>query len=95
LPPAVVRTLRPAVQALETAAQRGGRGWWGPSQFVYAQRSNTLPELAAADSMPARMRCPACRGSLAWTSDTADCRGCGNAYQHTDGYWDFTVPSAS
>jgi hypothetical protein len=61
---------------------------------VYAQRSNILPELADAESMPARMRCPACRGSLAWTPDTATCGGCRNAYQHTDGYWDFTVQAA-
>ena len=95
LPPAVVRTLRPAVQAVETAARHGGRGWWGPSQFVYAQRNTTLPALPDTGSMPARMRCPACRGELAWTPDTATCRGCGTGYQHTDGYWDFTLPSAA
>jgi hypothetical protein len=80
---------------VETAARHGGRGWWGPSQFVYAQRRSTLHALAADESMPARMRCPACRGSLDWTPDTATCGGCSNEYHQIDGYWDFTVPSAS
>lgn len=30
---------RPLVRVLEVAAQNGGRGWWGPSQFVLARRA--------------------------------------------------------
>jgi SAM-dependent methyltransferase len=93
LPPAVVRTLRPAVRAVETAVRHGGRGWWGPSQFVYARRHVTLPALPTPSSLPARMRCPACRASLDWTADAATCRGCAVVYRRRDGYWDFTVPA--
>ena len=38
LPAPMLRALRPVVYGLELAAQRAGRGWWGPSQFVVARR---------------------------------------------------------
>jgi hypothetical protein len=93
LPPAVVRTLRPAVQAVETAARHGGRGWWGPSQFVYAQPQH--PAGAGGGRVDAGSDALPVLPGLAWTPDTATCGGCGNAYHHADGYWDFTMPSAS
>jgi hypothetical protein len=40
LPRPLVRALRPLAQATEAAAQRGGCGWWGPSQFVLARRTS-------------------------------------------------------
>jgi SAM-dependent methyltransferase len=91
LPPAVVRSLRPAVQGMETAVRHGGRGWWGPSQFVYAQRPAGRPALPAPASLPARMRCPACRASLDWTPDTAICCRCAAEYPYREGFWDFAV----
>ncbi|MGC2191921.1 MAG: class I SAM-dependent methyltransferase, partial [Candidatus Dormiibacterota bacterium] len=36
LPTGLVRGRRPAVYSMELAAQRLGRGWWGPSQFLFA-----------------------------------------------------------
>jgi hypothetical protein len=39
-PKPVVATLRPFVQGLEIIAQRTGRGWWGPSQFLVATRQH-------------------------------------------------------
>jgi SAM-dependent methyltransferase len=93
LPPALVRTLRPAVQAVETAVRHGGRGWWGPSQFVYARRASPLPALPTPASLAARMRCPACRASLDWTPDTATCCGCAASYPYREGFWDFTSRS--
>jgi SAM-dependent methyltransferase len=95
LPPALVRSLRPAVRAVETAARHGGRGWWGPSQFVYARRPLAVPALPAPASLSARMRCPACRASLDWTLDRATCCACAAAYPFRDGYWDFTVNTPS
>lgn len=97
LPAPLVRTLRPAVQAVETAAQRGGRGWWGPSQFVYAHRTAPgSPDLARPNTLAARMVCPSCRSALRWTPADATCFSCTVVYQKVDGYWDFTnQPSGS
>ncbi|MFG1608044.1 class I SAM-dependent methyltransferase [Actinoplanes sp. NPDC049265] len=94
LPPAMVRTLRPAVQAVETAVRHGGRGWFGPSQFVYANRNTNELALRATDSLAARMCCPACGGWLDWTPDAATCESCWSAYPCSDGFWDFTVRAA-
>ena len=90
LPAPIVRTLTPAARAVETAARYCGRGWWGPSQFVYAERTTPLP----APDMPgfaARLICPACRGGLSWTHTTATCRRCFAEYERRGGYWDFTL----
>jgi hypothetical protein len=92
LPAPLVRTLTPAARVVEHAARRCGRGWWGPSQFVYAERTRPLPAPGSPD-FAARVVCPACRGALAWAQTTATCRRCSSAYEQRDGYWDFTVAS--
>lgn len=98
LPDSVVRVLSPVARAGEVALQRAGRGWWGPSQFLMAQRDPArLPYVRdAPPGMPAlasRMCCPACRGRLAWSPGVATCLSCGGAYRWDGAVWHFTVPS--
>jgi ubiquinone/menaquinone biosynthesis C-methylase UbiE len=104
LPQTVVSVLRPAVYTLDLAAQRLGRGWWGPSQFLLASRAQTRSaSLAALDpSLPAqlaglarRTRCPGCRGDLTWVAAEASCTMCGRRYPLRDGFWDFTLEQAT
>jgi|GEM_PF-1244616 len=102
LPKPAVRALAPAVDAAELAAQRGGRGWWGPSQFVLATRrrpsavviqpppGNVQPHTAA---LATRLVCPDCHVGLEWTDFTADCPDCRSRYHHHDGFWDFAEPT--
>ena len=77
IPPSAVRLLTPPMRGLERAAQRTGRGWWGPNQFVIATRR--VPQPAALVEAPhgidgylaqlaRRMRCPSCAGSLRWAT---------------------------
>jgi SAM-dependent methyltransferase len=96
LPGLVTRALQPAVRLIEAAAQRLGRGWWGPNQFVLAQRRTPLfpqvnPIPDGAPAIAGRMACPACRGDLSWTPDLATCRDCDGRYPRVGDYWDFTV----
>ena len=97
-PRPVVTTLRPLVQTLEIVAQTTGRGWWGPSQFLLAnRRSAGRPRLGSPPAgLPAsvvelarRMRCPACRGPLGWAPDHAECAECLRTYPRREGFWDF------
>lgn len=100
LPKAVVRTLRPAVYSLEVAAQRLGRQWWGPSQFVVAWRRRAVtprlgqpvtgvsPHLA---ELAQRLQCPRCRQSLTWTEAAATCTACARTYPKRNGFWDFVT----
>ena len=96
LPGRAVRVLDPAVRVVELAAQRLGRGWWGPSQFVLAQRVRG-PRSVAADVPPGipllagRMCCPACRGRLAWAPAVATCLTCATSYRWDGPVWDFTI----
>jgi hypothetical protein len=48
LPPLLAQALSPAAQLAEAAAQPGGRGWYGPSQFLLAQRPTPIPAPLAA-----------------------------------------------
>jgi SAM-dependent methyltransferase len=97
LPTPLVRALQPGARLVDAAAQRCGRGWWGPNQFVLARRARprTAQVTAAVPCAPAlsgRMACPACRGVLHWAAGAATCGACHRWYPRADGYWDFTVP---
>jgi SAM-dependent methyltransferase len=98
LPPGLVRALTPAALLVEAAAQRAGRGWWGPSQFVLARRDPQLPARrrpvpvsADAGALATRMACPACRERLRWTSHEATCLICDRHYPRTGAVWNFTI----
>jgi ubiquinone/menaquinone biosynthesis C-methylase UbiE len=97
-PKPVVAAMRPFVQGLEIVAQRTGRGWWGPSQFLVATRKH-LPGLRLMPTpgrvpptvaeLARRMVCPACRGGLGWAPDRAQCARCRRTYRRQRAYWDF------
>jgi SAM-dependent methyltransferase len=89
LPASMVRALTPAALAVEAVAQRAGQGWWGPSQFVLAQRRR-VPASVGGEELAGRMACPACRAALRWTSSEATCTGCDRSYRRTGAVWDFT-----
>jgi hypothetical protein len=100
LPWVAVKGMRPLVYCLELAAQRLGRGWWGPSQFLVATR--TVPQAAALAEAPSgipaaladlarRLQCPACRGQLAWSETQAVCAECHRSYAREGAFWDFTL----
>ncbi|MGA8427063.1 MAG: methyltransferase domain-containing protein [Candidatus Dormiibacterota bacterium] len=104
LPQNVVSGLRPAVYTLDLAAQRLGRGWWGPSQFLLASRIRTQPtQIPPLDpglpvhlaELARRTRCPGCHADLAWSVAEASCRSCGRRYPLRDGFWDFTIGPAA
>lgn len=100
LPSGLVTGLRPAVYSMELAAQRLGRGWWGPSQFLLATRSRAQA-VRLASSAPAtppeltglarRTRCPECHSDLNWSVAEASCAACGRHYSRREGFWDFSV----
>ena len=88
LPPSVVRVLGPAIRSLDAVAQRVGRDWWGPNQFLLLRRRTPLafaPEAGLAE----RLRCPDCADSVRLDSDMGTCLGCARTYPRVDGYWDF------
>ncbi len=98
LPHRLVRTLAPGVRLVELAGQRGGRGWWGPNQFLLADRvagpSVAAEGAAIPPGVPAiagRMACPTCHGALDWTPETATCALCDATYPRVGAYWDFTA----
>jgi SAM-dependent methyltransferase len=96
LPPSVVQALTPAALVVEAAAQRAGRGWWGPSQFVLARHDpqsppRRRPVAADAGALATRTACPACRATLRWTSHEATCVACDRRYRRTGAVWDFTI----
>ncbi len=102
LPTGVERTVRPLAYGLELALQRVGRGWWGPSQLLLAQRYDParayqpagpdrfgLPaELAP---LAARMACPTCLRGLLWTEQEATCSWCDRTFARRDAFWDFVA----
>jgi len=101
--PGIVSGLRPLVYSMELAAQRLGRGWWGPSQFLLATRSRAqVAQLGARPSAIApqlaelarRTRCPRCHYDLSWSDSDAHCAACGSRYPRRAGFWDFTVAGA-
>jgi SAM-dependent methyltransferase len=90
--------LRPAALVVEALAQRCGTGWWGPNQFVLAERATqvrvqegTRRMWPGAPAIAAVLACPRCHGSLAWSADTASCTDCPGRYERVGAYWDFTV----
>ncbi len=106
LPAGVVRTVRPVAYGLELGLQRVGRGWWGPSQLVLAERydpatayrpsTEDIPGLAAhLAPLAARMACPSCLRGLSWTSTEATCRWCCLAFVNRGDYWDFVADTAA
>lgn len=104
LPTTVVSGLRPAVYSLDLVAQRLGRGWWGPSQFLLATRSRAQSaRLAPLDEglpphladLARRTRCPWCHADLTWSAAQARCRACGRRYPMRGAFWDFTTGAAS
>ncbi len=99
VPPGLVRTLSPAAHLAELTAQRLGRGWWGPSQFLLGHRVPAQRAIAAEvppgiPPLAARMCCPACRGRLAWSPGLATCLSCGTPYPWDGAVWQFTVRAA-
>lgn len=102
VPAAAGRVGEPVVLGLELGLQRLGRGWWGPSQFLVAQRGAAPVPAAPGRSFVDLLACPDCHGALdvASTAGTADpatgdigvaaCRGCGARFACEDGIWDFT-----
>jgi ubiquinone/menaquinone biosynthesis C-methylase UbiE len=98
IPASAVKLLTPPMHGLERAAQRTGRGWWGPNQFVLATRRVAQPAgLVEAPQgidplvvqLARRMRCPGCGGSLSWASDAATCAACEARFERQDAYWNF------
>lgn len=102
------RALRPAALAVEGLGQRLGTGWWGPDQFVLAERPSavdvTVPVRDAGSDVTTRVDpgtpalaaiacCPRCRGVLRWSAEAACCAGCAGRYPKVGGYWDLTVPA--
>lgn len=104
LPSNLVSGLRPAVYSMELFAQRLGRGWWGPSQFLLATRSSPKTvqlRVPPADTprhlegLAQRTCCPSCRSDLTWRPDEARCSGCGRSYPRRGGFWDFALDPAA
>jgi SAM-dependent methyltransferase len=100
LPPSLVAGLRPVVYGCEALVQTLGRGWWGPSQFVYARRRELEPRArraadphpvasSAAGSFTERVVCPQCQCRLSWGVARATCTGCSRTFLPTGGVWDF------
>lgn len=88
------RLCGPAVDVAERVAQRVGRGWWGPNQFVVAERRGCGVAFAAPDGtdaspLAARLRCPCCQGDLDWEPAAARCPFCELTYPRRHGFWDF------
>jgi SAM-dependent methyltransferase len=91
--------LRPAALVIEALVQRCGIGWWGPNQFVLAERSapvrgngaTTTRVWPGAPAIAAVLACPRCHGGLVWSADAASCMDCPGRYERVDAYWDFTV----
>ncbi|HEY6538201.1 MAG TPA: class I SAM-dependent methyltransferase [Candidatus Dormibacteraeota bacterium] len=100
LPAPLVTGLRPAVYSFELLAQRLGRGWWGPSQFLLATRPRLRPPHLRVPptgtprplvGLAQRACCPQCRGDLSWTTASAACTACAREYPHSAGFWDFSA----
>src|SRR5262249_49898849 len=98
LPLRLIRLLAPLARAGEIVAQRLGRGWWGPSQFLMAQRFPVRQAIIrevppGIPALAARMCCAVCKGRLAWSPGIATCLSCGIAYHWDGAVWNFTVPA--
>jgi ubiquinone/menaquinone biosynthesis C-methylase UbiE len=101
LPERAKAPVRPLIYGLEMIAQTLGKGWWGPSQFLWATRHEPLqpatisvPELNGFSSksvseLAARIACPICHSTLQWSSEAANCLQCSHTYPYNGLYWDF------
>lgn len=101
LPPRAIAPVRPLIYGLEMVAQTVGKGWWGPSQFVWATRREPVPpattsvaELDGLSGRPAeklatKMVCPICHSTLQWSCEAASCLQCSRTYLNKGSYWDF------
>jgi SAM-dependent methyltransferase len=106
LPVWTVALLKPEIYGLEMMVQRVGKGWWGPSQFIWATRRESCAAQKAALAEPhalratpwaalaLKMMCPLCHQPLHWSDEAACCESCSCVYPHTGLIWDF-VPYAS
>jgi SAM-dependent methyltransferase len=104
LPSLAIPCLRPLVYSLEALMQTAGRGWWGPSQFVWATRCKPTssctnfvaqpPDLEKESwaALATKMCCPVCLGSLQWSQDRVLCPQCFRTFLRTGAIWDF-VPA--
>ena len=79
----------PVARPLESVLQRAGRSWWGPSQFVLAERPGARGRPQPADGVEALLVCPACRGELRFDGPSAGCAACALEYRRDGGIWDF------
>ena len=101
LPAWTVALLKPEIYGLEVVAQRVGKGWWGPSQFIWAtRREPVVAQKLSMELSPAlrdtpwamlalKMSCPICRLPLQWSSSAAHCERCSRLYPQTGLIWDF------
>jgi SAM-dependent methyltransferase len=102
LPSPAIPYLRPLVYGLEALMQTAGRGWWGPSQFIWATRGEPTSSLGVNAGTPppapeekpwaalaTKICCPCCLGLLSWSDDKALCQQCSRTYQRTGAIWDF------
>lgn len=101
VPNALRGPVRPVVYGMETVAQSTGRGWWGPSQFLWLTRAAAraaalappvAPDLPAPwNTLAPRLFCPQCHGDLLWTADAATCAACDKRFARKGAIWDFVV----
>lgn len=103
LPARLTVALRPLVYGLELIAQRVGRGWWGPSQFVWARRREPVPAVSPDVVSPEalegttwsllamKMLCPTCHGKLQWSREAASCPPCSRTYPRLGAIWNFVA----
>jgi len=100
LPGWITASFRSIIYGLEMVLQRMGKGWWGPSQFVYATRNNPLVSQTHAEGQDAqadtpwkvlatKMICPLCRMPLHWSPNEACCDNCAIFYPRRGLVWDF------
>lgn len=99
LPARANAVLQPMVYGLEAVAQTVGRGWWGPSQFLWATRrrpatartTNVVTTLGTTPwaTLATKMICPGCHAMLLWSSDAATCSECSRTYPRRGLIWDF------
>lgn len=100
LPGGITASLRPFVYGIEIIAQRIGKGWWGPSQFLFATRNQPrLPQTSVREQdaqgvtswkdLAMKVVCPVCRTPLNWDPDEAYCEHCAVLYPRRGVVWDF------
>lgn len=101
LPKSMIVLLKPVIYGLEMILQRVGKGWWGPSQFVWATRREPGPAQELSSPQPSalsgqpwamlapKMWCPVCHQPLQWSLNEAHCEQCSRIYPKKEHVWDF------